>query len=248
MTRSLIIAHQCTVDTLQRLEGEEVRQLPTNSDPLSPPLTPGLPPIGRVVRTTAGHKPSLSFDNQKFRLPSPAGVSGRERASVWINDLIFDNSPLPAGFRRQTWGDAECSLFLDQQPYYFLQKWTDQGEHLNELRRKDIEQPLLYGTHDPLAGGGDCETEPSALEDLGLPLKRDTMKLQAEYWPPIIPRSDSKKAPAPRPPPLANSSHVGSMFPLALKGDCSDLVNLDIIQKTANNTDPTLLPAALRKK
>jgi hypothetical protein len=219
MTRSLIIAHQCTIDTLQRLEEEEVRQLPTNSDPLSPPLTPGPSPIGRVVRTTAGHKPSRSFDNQNLRLPSPTGISEWKRASIWINGLIFDNSPLPTGFRRQTWGDAECTLFLDQQPYCFLQKWTDQGEHLSELRRRDIEQPLLNGTHDPLAGRGGCETEPSALEDLEPPLKRDTMKLQAEHWSPIIPRSDSKRAPSPKLPPHANLSHAGGMFSVALKAN-----------------------------
>jgi len=130
MTRSLIIAHQCTVDTLQRLEDEEAQQLPTDSDPLSPPLTPGLSSISRGVRRPAAHKPSPSFDKRNFRSPLYAGDSSRKRASVWINELIFDNSPLPGGFRRQTWGDAAGALFLDQQRYHFLQKWTDQGEHL----------------------------------------------------------------------------------------------------------------------
>jgi hypothetical protein len=130
MTRSLIIAHQCTVDTLQRLEDEEVQQLPTESDPLSPPLTPGPSSISRVLRAPVGHKPSRSIDKRTFRSPLYAGDSDRKRVSVWINDLIFDKSPLPLGFRRQTWGEAECAMFLDQQPYYFLRKWTDQGEHL----------------------------------------------------------------------------------------------------------------------
>jgi hypothetical protein len=130
MTRSLIIAHQCTVETLQRLEDEEVQQLPTDSDPLSPQLAPGLSSTSRAMRGPAGHKPSPSFDKRNFRSPLYAGDSNRKRASVWINELIFDNSPLPGGFRRQTWGDAAGALFLDQQRYHFLQKWTDQGEHL----------------------------------------------------------------------------------------------------------------------
>ena len=130
MTRSLVIAHQCTVDTLQRLEDEEVQQSPTESDPLFPPLTPGPSSIGRFVRAPVGHTPSRSIDKRTFRSPLYAGDSDRKRVSVWINDLIFDKSPLPLGFRRQTWGEAECATFLDQQPYYFLRKWTNQGEHL----------------------------------------------------------------------------------------------------------------------
>ena len=130
MTRSLVIAHQCTVDTLQRLENEEVQQLPTESDQLPLPLTPGPSSIGRVVRAPVGHTPSRSIDKRTFRSPLYAGDSDRKRVSVWINDLIFDKSPLPLGFRRQTWGEAECAMFLDQQPYYFLRKWTNQGEHL----------------------------------------------------------------------------------------------------------------------
>lgn len=157
MTHSLIIAHQCTVDTLQRLE-EEVQQQPTEGDLVSPPLTPGSPPLGRVVRAPAGHKPSRSFDNQNIRFPAPAKDLASKRASVWINNLIFDNSPLPLGFRRQTWGDAECALFLDQQPYYFLQKWTDQGEHLNELRRTSIEHPIGHGVQEDSTNEKDEET------------------------------------------------------------------------------------------
>lgn len=140
MTRSLIIAQQCTVDTLQSLEEEEVQQQSSGDDTLSPPLTSETPPLGRVLRIQARHRYSRSFDNPNFPPPSPAKNLERKRASVWINDLIFDKSPLPPGFRRQTWGDAECALFLDQQPHYFLQKWTDQGERLNDLRREYVQQ------------------------------------------------------------------------------------------------------------
>ena len=97
---------------------------------MSLPLTPGLSSTSRAMRGPAGHKPSPSFDKRNFRSPLYAGDSNRKRASVWINELIFDNSPLPGDFRRQTWGDSAGALFLDQQRYHFLQKWTDQGEHL----------------------------------------------------------------------------------------------------------------------
>jgi hypothetical protein len=136
ITRSLIIAHQCTVDNLQRLENEEVQQQAAESNPMSPQLPPGTLPLDRVLRAPTIHKPSRSFDKQ-IRSPIHARNPKSKRASVWINSLIFDDSPLPLGFRRQTWCDSEYALFLDKQPYHLLQKWTDQGEHLEELRKQN---------------------------------------------------------------------------------------------------------------
>jgi hypothetical protein len=179
MTRSLIIAHQCTVDTLQRLEEEvlQQQQQTTEGDIISPPLTPGTPPLGRVIRGQSGHKSSRSFDNQNIRFPFPTKDLASKRASVWINNLIFDNSPLPLGFRRQTWGDAECALFLDQQPYYFLQKWTDQGEYLKELRRKSTEHPLGNDMQETSTDGEDEETKRVHNE----PLLDSVINSQTEY-------------------------------------------------------------------
>lgn len=57
------------------------------------------------------------------------------RASVWVNDLIFDSSLLPPGFRRQTWGDTLSSSFIAEQSYYLLEKWRDQRGRLDELKR-----------------------------------------------------------------------------------------------------------------
>jgi hypothetical protein len=111
MTHSLIIAHQCTVETLERLEDED--NLPFSVD------SPGLCPP--------------SFNNQKSQLPLCSPDTSRKRASVWINDLIFKNACLPPGFRRHTWVDTECLEFLNQQPHYFLRKWTDQGANLDEV-------------------------------------------------------------------------------------------------------------------
>jgi hypothetical protein len=92
MTHSLIIAHQCTVETLERLE-----------DGPSPPLTPGASSIARTLKTPTRYKPSRSFDSQKSQWPLCSPDIGRKRASVWINDLIFETASLPPGFRRHTW-------------------------------------------------------------------------------------------------------------------------------------------------
>ncbi|KAE9375816.1 hypothetical protein N431DRAFT_315168, partial [Stipitochalara longipes BDJ] len=158
MTRSLVIAHQCTVDALHKLEEEEVQQQAIEGDPMSSQLIPGTPPLGQVVRAPAGHNSSQPFNTQKVRSPIYARNPEKRRASVWINSLIFDDSPLPPGFRRQTWCDAECALFLDQQPYYFLQKWTDQGDHLKELRRQNIEDLAERDTQEISTNGNDDGT------------------------------------------------------------------------------------------
>lgn len=178
MTRSLVIAHQCTVDTLRRLEEEVLQpQQTTEGDITSPPLTPGTPPLGRIIRGQSGHKSSRSFDNQIVRFPFPTKDLASKRASIWINNLIFDNSPLPLGFRRQTWGDAECALFLDQQPYYFLRKWIDQGEYLNELGSKRIEHPSGNDMQETSTDGEDEETKRVHNE----PLPNSPINSQTEY-------------------------------------------------------------------
>jgi hypothetical protein len=223
MTRSLVIAHQCTIEILQRLEEEEVQQQPKEGGPLSPPLTPGTSPLGFIVRGPTGHKSPRSFDNQNFKLLSPSADPDKKRTSVWINNLIFDNSPLPPGFRRQTWGDAECSLLLDQQPYYFLQKWTDQGEHLKELQRKIVDDPLKQVLQTDLADGKTMETKSVALEHSEPPLSL-AMRLQTDPMSPFITRSitrsSNKRAPPPKFPPFTNptaQSGIDSMCFAALK-------------------------------
>jgi hypothetical protein len=196
MTRSLIIAHQCTVDTLQRLEDEEAEQ--PHSGVLSPPLTPGSSSMERVVRVPARQIPPRSFDNQNFHPPSPVRDSERKRASVWINGLMFDNSPLPPGFRRQTWGDTECALFLEQQPYYFLQKWTDQGEHLDQMRRLHIDQPPSQDAQSNLTDKEAAEAKPPVNSKHLETLLEPVNLLQG-------PRNDSKTASSPKPTAKANS-------------------------------------------
>jgi hypothetical protein len=159
MTHSLIIAHQRTVDTLERLEDEEVQQLFVDGDGPSPPLTPGPSSVAHVIRLPARQKQSQSFDDQNFRPSSPARGTERKRASVWINDLMFDKSPLPPGFRRRTWGDVEFTMFLEQQPYC-LQKWTDQGKHVNKVWRERIDELPGQDTQTSIDDRETVETTP----------------------------------------------------------------------------------------
>jgi hypothetical protein len=137
MTHSLIIAHQCTVDDLERLEDEEGRQGWSENSKTPPPSgTLPSPSTARIVRVPTGNKTPLSPGARSGVL---GGVIAGKRTSVWMNNLMFDDSPLPSGFRRQTWGDRECSMFLEQQPYYLLQKWTDQAENLQSTKSDVVE-------------------------------------------------------------------------------------------------------------
>jgi hypothetical protein len=140
MTHSLIIAHQCTVETLKKLEAEEGLPSFLETGDASPPLTPVIPPVARVLGLPARHKPSPAFGSQKSLPSLPSRDVDRERASVWINDLIFENRSLPPGFRRHTWGDVDCTEFLEEQQHYFLRKWTDQGRSLDEVDEDEFKE------------------------------------------------------------------------------------------------------------
>jgi hypothetical protein len=137
MTHSLIIAHQCSVDDLERLENEEDRQGMSEKSETPPPsgALPS-PSTARILRIPIGSKSPLS---PRVRGGDRGEVIAGKRTSAWMNNLMFDNSPLPSGFRRQTWGDRKSSLFLEQQPYYLLQKWTDQAEYLHSTN-SDVEE------------------------------------------------------------------------------------------------------------
>jgi hypothetical protein len=217
MTRSLIIAHQCTVDTLQRLEEEEIQQPHTESDPPSPPSTPDPFSIGRVVRVPAEPQPSRPFNNQNFWLPLRAEESTGKRASIWMKDLMFDNSPLPDGFRRQTWSESG-SAFIDQQPYYFLRKWTDQGERLSEMRKMNFEHPPRQ---DFQAGGPDGETPPTKpviLANSG-PSPHHIVKSETGDLLSILPKGVSEMAPFPTLPADVKSSNIGGTYSAASETD-----------------------------
>ncbi|KAE8449897.1 hypothetical protein EG329_007374 [Mollisiaceae sp. DMI_Dod_QoI] len=164
MTRSLIIAHQCTIDTLHRFEADEMEQLGTESGMPSALSVPEVSSAEGIVKSPTAQKQSQSFSNQSTQKLSPTGDSERKRASIWINDLLFDENPLPQGFRRQTWGDKDCAFFIQQQPYYFLRKWTDQGARLNEMWRKPV--PLSLGKDPPtgLVNGENANTNPPTLQ------------------------------------------------------------------------------------
>jgi hypothetical protein len=130
---SLIVAHERAVNQLERLESEEAEEQNSEAREQSSSATETQSPttgIDRLqTRDGANRMPGL-FDEQPIYSPAASGSGKQKRASTWVKDLIFDNSPLPSGFRRQTWGDGISSMDNAQQAYYLVQKWTDKPSNM----------------------------------------------------------------------------------------------------------------------
>jgi hypothetical protein len=99
--QSLIVAHRCAFNQLKRLASEEAEE--RNSETAeqgSSPKESQSPTTGTVrlqTRDGASRMPRLFGDYPVY--PSGASDSGKQkRASTWMKDLIFYNSPLPSGF------------------------------------------------------------------------------------------------------------------------------------------------------
>jgi hypothetical protein len=116
----LIIAQQCAVEELERLEDEQETAKP--DDHFSPteeiiPDSVGAQSLRPVVR-----RPILP------RLET--GMNDGKRRSVWLNDMLFGNN-VGQDVRRQSLASVlTSSTYQSQQSVYLLQKWTDQGDGL----------------------------------------------------------------------------------------------------------------------
>jgi len=158
MSQSLIIAHQCAVDTLEKLEDEEVKQqTPDNGGP-PPNITGARSATIQALRLLKGNRAyelSRIFGDQEFQPPAALTTVAEQRASIWVNDLIFDKGLLPFSFRRHTWGDGASPSSVAQHPDYLLEKWTDQRGHFNEMRSECVDNE----TADRSLEGGDSTAQ-----------------------------------------------------------------------------------------
>ncbi|KAH7386557.1 hypothetical protein BKA64DRAFT_711776 [Cadophora sp. MPI-SDFR-AT-0126] len=110
--QGLIIANRCAVDELETLENEAEEQ---DEEKYDPPGT-RTSEVKRIIKS--------------------------KRASVWANSLIFDNSPLPSGFRRNTWGDTASAPTIASQAHYLVQAWTTRIPEIS----KDLNQDQSKGS------------------------------------------------------------------------------------------------------
>ncbi len=101
------MAQQCTMDTLEQLEAEDL---------FLPHSAAEKTQLQKASEWNKNH--TISRRNEQ-----PTAFQRRisdKRTSVWINELTFDVDRLPDDFRLHTWGDGASSSLLAKEPYHLL--------------------------------------------------------------------------------------------------------------------------------
>ena len=142
MTQGLIIAQQCAVDRLQKLEQEEYLDSPEANgemvrQTLATDQSTGRPQDANF-RTHLQVNRAPRVINGDIFPPVPDEFNRSVRTSTWLNELIYD-IPDP---KRQTWGGNEPSFTRTEQLARLLGKWTDQGKRWSGMNESGvIEEP-----------------------------------------------------------------------------------------------------------
>jgi hypothetical protein len=127
VTQSLIIAEQCSVDELEKLEDEEFLQ--RGAEQISNVEAASLSPVSRGGSTA--NRQSRIVDGELLSALADAENTSQQRNSILFNSVMFDDmSPTS---RRQTWQEDLTSPFAVSQPINLLRKWTDEGDRLSKL-------------------------------------------------------------------------------------------------------------------
>jgi hypothetical protein len=113
--QGLITARQCTVDQLEILENEAEAQNAEQDDSIPEARSSEV----EVMQIRNGNGETVISDGSAQKRSTES-----KRASVWVSNLIFNNSPLPSGFRRNTWGDTISAPTIASQARYLVQEWT----------------------------------------------------------------------------------------------------------------------------
>jgi hypothetical protein len=130
VAQSLIIAHQHTIDTLERLEEEDEEQQ-AEIRRLSPRISLSTPSHPERASPMQAHRFSRSYDSRAIQELMDYASQQNKRASVVMNDLVLGDMSLSVDLRRQSRRDSMA--LLDRQPSILLRKWTDQGDRFKEL-------------------------------------------------------------------------------------------------------------------
>ncbi|PMD62026.1 uncharacterized protein K444DRAFT_485157, partial [Hyaloscypha bicolor E] len=113
--QGLITARQCTVDQLEILENEAEAQNAEQDDSIPEARSSEV----EVMQIRTGNGETVISDGSAQKRSTES-----KRASVWVSNLIFNNNPLPSGFRRNTWGDTISAPTIASQARYLVQEWT----------------------------------------------------------------------------------------------------------------------------
>jgi hypothetical protein len=135
--QGLIAAHQCTVDQLEILENEAEAQNAEQDDSIPEARSSEV----EVMQTRTGNRETVISDGSAQKRATES-----KRASVWVSNLIFNNSPLPSGFRRNTWGDTISAPTIASQARYLVQAWTARAPKIlkdsNQDQKKNSEPAI----------------------------------------------------------------------------------------------------------
>jgi hypothetical protein len=120
VTESLIIAQQCAVEELERLEDEQ--EIAEADDHFSP--------TEEIIPDLEGAQSSRPVIRRPILPRLETGMNDGKRRSVWLNDMLFGNN-VGQDVRRQSLASVlTTSTYQSQQSVYLLQKWTNQGDGL----------------------------------------------------------------------------------------------------------------------
>lgn len=140
MTQGLIIAQQCAIDRLQRLEQEEYLDCPEANGETVRQTSAIDQRTGRLqdtnLRTRLRANRAPQVNNGDVVPPVPDEFNPSVRISTWLNELIYD-IPDP---KRQTWGGNEPSFTRTDQLARLLGKWTDQGRRWSGMNESGISE------------------------------------------------------------------------------------------------------------
>jgi hypothetical protein len=126
--QGLITAHQCTVDQLEALENEAEAQNAEQDDSIPEARSSEV----EVMQIRTGDREGLISDGSAQKRTTES-----KRASVWVSNLVFNNSPLPSGFRRNTWGDTISAPTIASQARYLVQAWTARAPKITKDPNQD---------------------------------------------------------------------------------------------------------------
>jgi hypothetical protein len=140
VTESLIIAQQCAVEELERLEDE---QETAESDDL-------FSPTEEIIPDSDGAQSSRPVVRRPVLPRLETGMNDGKRRSVWLTDMLFGNN-IGQDVRRQSLASVlTSSTYQSQQSVYLLQKWTNQGDGLaNSNAEASSSQEDFLGHTDP---------------------------------------------------------------------------------------------------
>lgn len=133
ITQSLIMSQQSAIDRLEILEDEsEIEGLPVNKR-LGHRVQAPVPNLAKKGRRLSRLLGGLSITTPSMEPQQVALPSREQRASVWLNGILFGDEPNVVPHPGSKLRKRFSSVDTEGKPLELLRKWTDQAERHNRL-------------------------------------------------------------------------------------------------------------------